>query len=176
MSYWKFGCKWAGGSSFYDVIKRSEIVIGVKEKAFEEGSYILITEGFLVKAIARVLEAPKMVATDNGIVDSLKEYIPPKDLKQRVTFARAKWYELNEREQFEYKMQKGMCQIHGKDIISKVNNIVGKRSNGPVLLNHVNANNLLLGKKQVILYGPPGTGKTFRTKQMRMSQLSLKID
>jgi len=133
MSYWKFGCNWDGGNSFYDVIKQHSIVIGVKESVFEKESRILITEGFLVKAIAIVLDAPKEVVTDKRIADSLREYIPREDLDKRVTFAKAKIYELNASEQFEYKVQRGLCEIHEKDIIGKVDTIVAKSasSNGP---------------------------------------------
>jgi hypothetical protein len=138
LSYWKFGCKWDGGASFYDVIKRREIVIGVPDEfiegsLFEEGTYILITEGFLVKAIAKVLEPPRRVITDNGVLSDLKEYIPPQALNERVTFAKAEWRELTESEQFQYKVQRGMCRINKEDIIKKVNDIVGQKSSSDTI-------------------------------------------
>lgn len=126
LSYWKFGCNWDGGESFYDIIKRREIVIGVTSEAFEVGAYILITERFLVKAIAKVLEHPQKATTDNGVLGDLKEYIPLGDLEQHVTFAKAKWHELSEGEQFKYKVQRGMCRINQEDIIEKVNDIIGQ--------------------------------------------------
>ena len=110
-SIWKLGTNWGKGApSFYEFIKKENIVIGVDEKKYEVGDLVLISEGYTVKALARVNETPISVTTNSEFkltfADLTIEY------EKRVNYADAEWYELNDDEQLYYQLQQGIARVN----------------------------------------------------------------
>jgi len=72
---WKLGCNWGTGKpSFYNYIKNEEIIIGVDDKKYTVGDLIVVTEGHLVKAIARINESPNSVTDETSLEASFEKY------------------------------------------------------------------------------------------------------
>ncbi len=108
---WKLGCQWGSKKpSFYELIKERAIVIGVEDKLYSPGDLIVVTEGYTVRALAKVLEVPKSV-TD---ASELEEDFATKEIEYEpwVKFANAEWYELEPDEVFTYQLQQGICRVN----------------------------------------------------------------
>jgi hypothetical protein len=108
---WKLGCQWGSKKpSFYELIKKRSIVIGVEDKLYSPGDLIVVTEGYTVRALAKVLEVPKSV-TD---ASELEEDFATKEIEYEpwVKFANAEWYELEPDEIFTYQLQQGICRVN----------------------------------------------------------------
>ena len=108
---WKLGTNWGKGApSFYEFIKKENIVIGVDDKKYEAGDLILICEGYTVKALARVNETPIAVTTnrefENTFRDLSIEYL------EWVNYSEAEWYELNDDEELYYRLQQGIVRVN----------------------------------------------------------------
>ncbi len=115
---WKSGCNWKGCErSFYGFIKREGIVICGNRFPFEVGDLVAITEGFTVKAIAKVLSQRFPITTKPEYKSLEKEYFI--DYKDSTFFAKAKWYELPKNKIFIYKVQRGAARVHKPEIIDK---------------------------------------------------------
>ena len=108
---WKLGCNWGSGKpSFYNYIKELNIVIGVTDKSYSIDDLVVITEGYQVKSIAKVLESPQPVTTNTDLQsDFEKNEIEYGDW---ITYAEVEWYELTTEEQFDYKLQQGICKVN----------------------------------------------------------------
>lgn len=108
---WKLGCQWGSKKpSFYELLKKRSIVIGVEDKLYSTGDLIVIAEGHTVRALAKVLEVPKSVTDAPELQvdfeDKEIEYAP------RIKFANVEWYELEPDEVFSYQLQQGICRVN----------------------------------------------------------------
>ena len=116
---WKLGCNWGTGKpSFYQYIKSEEIIIGVNDKKYSIGDLIIVTEGHLVKAIARINELPLPVTEDSSLESSFLKY--QIEYENWVNFSNAEWYELDDDDTFSYQLQQGICKVQNSDIRKKV--------------------------------------------------------
>jgi predicted RNA-binding protein with PUA-like domain len=116
---WKLGCNWGTGKpSFYQYIKNEEIIIGVNDKKYSIGDLIIVTEGHLVKAIARINEIPLPVTEDSTLESSFLKY--QIEYENWVNFSNAEWYELENEDTFSYELQQGICKVQNSDIRKKV--------------------------------------------------------
>ncbi|WP_420575247.1 McrB family protein [Ekhidna sp.] len=159
VTIWKLGCNWDSGlESFYPYLKEHNILLGVEEYRFKMGDLVLITEGYQARAIAQVSEDMVSVLTTPEHHDPFRSYSIP--IEDGLLVAKAKWRVLNEDEQFEYKLQKGIRAIQQektkKRVIELWQGTHGEKNNASVM------NNITKPLNQ-ILYGPPGTGKTYNT-------------
>lgn len=116
MRIWKFGCNWGGrrNPSFYKFIREEHIVIGIEKRRYAEGDLILITEGYTVKAIAKVKEEPQPITDNPDYLVLSENYNVTWD--NQTIFAKAEWYELPD-EIFQYRLQRGAAQVHQPEII-----------------------------------------------------------
>lgn len=115
---WKFGCNWAGNPrSFYDFIKGKNIVIGRTRCLYSVGDLVLITEGFKVKAIAKV-NSQRYEITSKPEYRFLEEEYSI-DYSEFTFFAKAEWYELPKDRIYQYRMQKGAVRVHKPETIKK---------------------------------------------------------
>lgn len=116
---WKLGCNWGTGKpSFYQYIKNEEIIIGVNDKKYSIGDLIIVTEGHLVKAIARINEIPLPVTEESTLESSFLKY--QIEYENWVNFSNAEWYELDTEDTFSYQLQQGICKVQNSDIRKKV--------------------------------------------------------
>lgn len=116
---WKHGCNWnRSKNSFYDFIKRKQIVIGSDKNQWDVGDLVMITEGFKVKAIAMIYKEPTTITEKPEYAFLFDEYKIP--FEDSVNYARAEWYELHEDEIFEYAVQRGAAKVHKPDVKNKV--------------------------------------------------------
>ena len=114
----KFGCNWTGcEQSFYDFINQDKIVIGRIALPYNVGDLILITEGFTVKAIAKVTSQRYEITTKPEY-----EFVNGAfciDYDESTFFANAEWYELPEDEVFQYRLQRGFANVRNPQIIEQ---------------------------------------------------------
>jgi predicted ATPase len=119
---WKLGCNWGRGrKSFYEFIKQEEIVLGYYTKRYDIGDLVLITEGFTVYAIARVLDLPKPITTNENFEVQLTYYDIP--FEESIIYAAAEWYVLPETQIFVYQLQQGIVQVRKREIFEKALNL-----------------------------------------------------
>lgn len=119
---WKLGCNWeTGNPSFYEFIKSRKIILGYYDRMFKRGDLVLITEGFTVYAIAKLLEEPKAVTLNRDFSEAFKKYSIP--YIEEVQFAEAEWYELPKTEVFAYHLQAGIRQVRKQEIRDKAINL-----------------------------------------------------
>ena len=124
---WKLGCNWGTGKpSFYNYIKGEEIIIGVDDKKYTVGDLIVVAEGHLVKAIARINESPNSVIDEINLEASFKKYQIEYDTW--VNYANAEWHELEDDETFYYQLQQGICKVQNNEIRKKVIDLWNSRN------------------------------------------------
>lgn len=154
---WKLGCNWASGlKSFYEFIKEEKIVIGVEDRKYSTGDLIMVTEGFDVKAIARVNEEPKPVLSNSLLKAPFDEY--EIEYNERINYANAEWYELPRDIKLTYRLQKGIVIVNkNHEIYQKIIEIWNNRNSTKT------KRDVTMKSKNIILYGPPGTGKTYNS-------------
>jgi predicted ATPase len=122
ISIWKLGCNWGSGApSFYEFIKKESIVIGTESFNYREGDLVLITEGFTVYAIAKIVESPTKITDEKKYQEPCDDY--EIDYNSSITYAKAEWYELPKTEIFIYQLQSGIRKVHKQDVIEKTINI-----------------------------------------------------
>lgn len=108
---WKLGCNWGKGApSFYKFIKQENIVIGEDNQKYKVGDLILVCEGHTVNAIARVNETPISVTTNDELENPFDEL--KIDYEDKINYADAEWYELDEDEELYYKLQQGIVHVN----------------------------------------------------------------
>jgi predicted ATPase len=124
---WKLGCNWGSGSpSFYEYIKKEKIVIGTDEYRYKVGDLIVVTQGFTVYAIAKVLAPMTPVTENTKFSTDLDEF--EVDIEKWVFVASADWYELSKTEVFTYELQQGIRRIRKQEIKEKVIDIWENRN------------------------------------------------
>lgn len=128
MKIWKFGCNWGNrqNPSFYEFIKEENIVIGREKSKYSAGDLVLITDGFTVKAIAKVLEEPQPITINDDYIVLTQKYKVTRD--DLTIFAKAEWYELPEDKIFQYLSQRGSGKVRKTDIIKTTFEFWNKRS------------------------------------------------
>jgi ABC-type uncharacterized transport system ATPase subunit len=116
---WKLGCNWGSGSpSFYDYIKKENIVIGIDKYRYKKGDLIVITQGFTVYAVAKVSSQMTPIIMDAKYSADLEGY--EVDIEDWVFVASADWYELPKAEVFTYELQQGIRRVQKQEIKEKV--------------------------------------------------------
>jgi 5-methylcytosine-specific restriction endonuclease McrBC GTP-binding regulatory subunit McrB len=124
---WKLGCLWDSGKpSFYEYIKEQQIVICVSNKEYDASDLIVITEGYQVKAIAQVLEAPKPVTSNPDLQSGFKKY--EIEYSESTLFAKAEWYELAQEERFQYRLQQGISKVQDVEIQNTARKLWNERN------------------------------------------------
>jgi hypothetical protein len=123
---WKLGCNWGKKKpSFYEMIKTHSIVIGVSDRLYSPGDLIVITEGFTIKALGKVLEIPKSVTIDDKFKDEFAKYEIP--YESNVNYAKVEWYELSIDEVFTYELQQGICRVNAPNVRNRAISIWNDR-------------------------------------------------
>jgi hypothetical protein len=103
---WKLGCKWGeGATSFYDYIKKKEIVICTSDKRYSIGDLIIIADGHDVLALAKVLEKPVAVINSKELEEGFIKYNI--DYENWVEYSKAEWYVLPDIDRFNYPITTG---------------------------------------------------------------------
>ena len=123
---WKQGCNWGKGlPSFYEMVKSKEIAICYIDKIYAPGDLVLITEGFNVLSVVKVLETPTSVTT----LPELKEEFDSFKIQwsNNVFVCKVKWYELAR--PFEFKLIKGICKVNDPEVIDKAINLWNDKFN-----------------------------------------------
>jgi len=125
---WKLGCNWGSSSpSFYSLLTENNIVICSNYTGeFKPNDLILITEGFTVRALARVIRRKGLVSENYRLLQEFNKYNVhnPKE----VTIYESEIYELNSLEIFKYKLQQGIVQVRQIEIFVKAINIWNDRN------------------------------------------------
>lgn len=121
-SVWKLGCNWGKGSpNFFNLLIKNDIVIGTIDRIYKIGDLILITEGFTVLALAKVLEKPVEVTERLELKDSFHKYHIP--FKNDILIAKVEIRLLNKNDVFSYQLQQGIVKVRSNPIIEKATNI-----------------------------------------------------
>jgi len=126
MNIWKLGTKWGSNApSFYEYIKEEGIVISYIDLAKpKKGDYMLITDGFMVLAIAILLADPQPVTTNPALESAFNpleiDYMP------EVIYAPAKYRVLLPEEQFLYENRRGIVQVKSKVAIRQTLAVMGE--------------------------------------------------
>lgn len=116
---WKLGVSWgAGKRNFFDVLKKYQIVIGVKERTYKPGDIIGIFNGFNLLAVAKVLQESKPVTQRNSFETDFNDY--EIDFEEWVNFSPAKIFELPRGTNIVYEERKGIVKIHQVDVRNKI--------------------------------------------------------
>ncbi len=167
------GCNWGRGTpNFYTMVKNNSIIIcnSNRDEKFKKGTYVAVTQGYKVIAIAKLLEEPVSVTKYKNLKEEFDKY--QIDYKDWNKVAKAKYYELESDECFSYELQQGIVEIHKQEVIEKMDRIISKIENH--LSNEENLaayTTLLKSKKNLILQGAPGTGKTYTTAALALSMI-----
>jgi hypothetical protein len=117
---WKWGSHWGGknNASHYDFMKDERIVFGIDRFKYSAGDFVIITNGFTVKAITMIEEKPKSI-TKNPSYSFVQNQFNI-EYKDWVNYAEAEWYELPKDKVFEYKVQRGVSKVNQTDVKDKV--------------------------------------------------------
>lgn len=112
---WKLGCIWGRNKpNFYKMLKQYSIVIGVNTKTYAVGDLILITDGFAVQALGKVLESPKPVTDVDHLKDEFAKY--EIEYESWVNVAPIEMYELKDDERFSYELVAGISRVNAPHI------------------------------------------------------------
>jgi hypothetical protein len=113
---WKWGSHWGGKNnpSHYGFMNDEGIIIGIDRFRYSDGDLVVITNGFLVKAIAMIEEEPKAITTNPAYSFVKNKYNI--DYEDWVNYAKAEWFELPKEKVFEYKVQRGAGTVHKADV------------------------------------------------------------
>lgn len=116
MAIWKFGSNWAGNpNTFYPFIRDESIVIGhVPDAPFKLDDLVLITSGYLVRAIVRVDAKPRSI-TESDYRFVTNQY--GIDWAPTTIYSKADWYELPPTLQFQYRCQRGAAHVAKQEIL-----------------------------------------------------------
>lgn len=116
---WKLGCNWGRNRpDFFNFIKEKKIVLGASVKKYSVDDLVIITSGFTVKAIARIINNPQPVTLVPEFKTPFKQY--EIDYDEEVIFSNAEWFVLKNEEQFLYKLQQGITKVQDKEIQQRV--------------------------------------------------------
>ena len=119
IKFWKLGCNWERGNpSFFDVIQEQKIVITVSDYSYQVNDIVLITEGFTVYALGKVLTQLKPITLRPDLQLPFESREIP--FEDELLYAEVEWYDLTDSQIFLYQLQQGIRQVQKQDIINKV--------------------------------------------------------
>lgn len=108
---WKFGCNWGSGKpSFYEVIKKEKVVLDWEQ--FKTNDLILITEGFTVRALGRILDEYISIEKKVKLMNDFQNYSVLDD----VNINKIEFYELPKVDIFTYELQQGIVNVRKKEV------------------------------------------------------------
>lgn len=161
MTYYKLGCNWGSGKpDFYGMLIKHSIVICAGHQ-MQKGDFVAITQGHDVRAIAQLTSDRTPSDQHPELKDDFNKF--KVDYADWNFIADAEIWELDKSEQFQYKLQQGICKIQNNDIQSRMHSAISI-INGRKMIN--DCIKLLKGNHNLILTGAPGTGKTYMAKQI----------
>lgn len=115
---WKLGCNWGKGKpSFYSLMQKEKITIGVENKKYNKGDLILVCEGHTVKALAKIEQEPIPVVLNSELEKPFNDF--EIEYEDWINFAKSEWYELKESEIFQYRLQQGIVRVHNHKVYDK---------------------------------------------------------
>lgn len=121
-SVWKLGCNWGKGSpSFFNLLKENNIVVGTTDRIYQKGDLILITEGFTVVALAKILGKGTKVTDKLEFKDDFDKYLIP--FEKYILIYKVQIIILNKNDIFLYQLQQGIVKVRSNFIIEKATNI-----------------------------------------------------
>ena len=124
---WKLGTKWGSyAPSFYELITRHCRVIGTDKMKYSIGDLILISDGFTVFSLARIIEEPIKVTDSDFLKSDFEKY--KIDYEDWVLSYKVDFITLNKSEVFQYQLQQGIRQVHNRDVIEKAVSIWENRN------------------------------------------------
>ncbi|PTT03688.1 hypothetical protein DBR11_01595 [Pedobacter sp. HMWF019] len=134
IKFWKLGCNWESRNpSFFDIIQNQRIVITVDKFPFRINDIVLITEGFTVYALGKVISSLQPITELPQLQRSLEDHKVP--FEDWLLYAEVEWYDLSDTQIFRYMLQQGIRQVHKQDVIDKVLDIWENRD---TVLNRIN--------------------------------------
>lgn len=167
---WKLGCSWGKGKppSYYEMLRDRSMVLTVDKHPFANGDLVMVTEGFQVRALARVTGSLVPVTDRPDLKDAFVQH--QIDFKEWVKVLEADWYELPDDLRFQYQLQAGIRKVNDPVIRRKTIELWNDRAKviQTSTMSHASPMNL-------ILYGPPGTGKTFALKERYFGRYTTRI-
>ena len=111
VNFWKFGCNWGSKKpSFYDVVKKHNIVLHTDDKEEYLGTdIILICEGHSVRALAQVNGNREKLSSNSSLKNELLlfDVIATGDLY----YYPINFQEIPSDQQFHYELQQGRIQV-----------------------------------------------------------------
>lgn len=112
MKIWKLGTQWGTGQeSFLPFIKKEEIVLSDTNRKhyYSIGDLVLICMGHTVLGVAEVLNELQSITNNKDFKVECNRYnIHYEDW---VHYAAAKHYLFKEKDQFQYTLQTGSCEV-----------------------------------------------------------------
>ena len=173
MSVYKLGCNWGSGKpDFFNMLIEHSIVI-CAEHPMIKGDYVLITKGYTVVALAKILN-DKYPCTSKAELD-------PDFQKYSISYedwnyvADATIWVLDKDEQFRYQLQQGICRVWNQNTLANVQALLQKYTGqGTIIANPINSiqqivtdcTDLVQANFNLVLTGAPGTGKTYLAKEI----------
>lgn len=119
---WKLGCRWGSGMpSFSDLLLDEAIVIGTTDMRYHINDLVLISDGFLVFALAKLTSAMKPVTETERLKSSFQRYAIP--YEANILVAKAEIYVLPKRETFIYQLQQGIRRVRAHAVVTRALNI-----------------------------------------------------
>jgi hypothetical protein len=114
------GVNWGGrqNPSFYDFARDNQIVIGIEKFRYAVNDLVIITDGFTVKAITKVLEEPRPLVENTDYYVLFEKYNV--HFEDWVIYAKAEWYELNKADFFQCKIQRGAGRVNHPETRARI--------------------------------------------------------
>ncbi len=124
---WKLGTRWGQGApSYYELVTKHSRVIGPFDKKYSVGDLILISDGFTIFSLAKVVEKPIKVTDTEFLKEDFKKY--KIDYEDWMFSYKVDFITLKKSEIFQYNLQQGIRQVRDKNIIDKAVNIWENRN------------------------------------------------
>lgn len=115
---WKLGTKWGSNApSFFELITKHSIVICTDKMKYSVGDLILITDGFTVFSLAKIVEDPIKVTNSDFLKKDFEKF--EIDYEDWVFSCKVVFISLKKSEVFQYQLQQGIRQVHDRGIIEK---------------------------------------------------------
>ncbi len=164
--YWKLGCNWGKGKPyFFDLLKEKSFVI-CAEHDMQIGDLVAITKGYIIVALAEIIEDKRSVTTFPELESVFSSY--EIDYEDWNFVAKSRIYELDASNQFQYSLQQGICQIQKEQIKKHINDYFIKIEMEQLKSKCIQ---ILETNYNLILTGAPGTGKTYLAKQIAQQMI-----